>query len=255
MFLASIAYYLPERIIKNDFFGPVSGISEEWIVERTGIRERRRASSQENTLTMGIEAVKNLSLDVSDVDLIVGATYTPHDTVVTLAHGIQHEFNIAEIPTLSVSSACSSFINAAEIVEGYFALGKASKALVVASEHNSAYSHDEEPKSGPLWGDGAAAVVFTREKVVENSLDVIDIRSAGAATSGKALEGVCLNPKEGLIMPNGRDVFINACAKMSSITEEILIKNNLQLSDLSYLAPHQANYRITKKIIEQLGAF
>lgn len=252
MFLNSISYYLPEQRITNDYFTDLSGISDDWIIERTGIKERRRASSDENTHTMGIEAVKRMEMDLSDVDLIVGATYTSYDTIVTLAHAIQNHLNISDIPAVTISSACSSFINAAEIVEGYFATGKAKKALVVTSEHNSAFSYDAEPKSGPLWGDAAAVTLFEKERSADG-LFVKAIKSAGAANVGKAMEGVMLHPKTGLSMPNGKDVFIHACSKMSSITEQILEENNLQLADLNYLAPHQANFRITKKVLSNLG--
>ena len=255
MFLENISYYLPGIVVPNSFFQEVSGISNDWILERTGIQERRRVSESENSHTMGVEATRRLGTmaDLREVDLIVGATYTPYDTIVTLAHVIQHELDIPDIPVVSISSACSSFINAAEIVEGYFSLGKAKKALVVASDNNSAYSHDEEPKSGPLWGDGAAAALFTKEKLGNAAIEVKEIKSAGAATAGRALEGVNLRPKEGLSMPNGKDVFTNACAKMSAITWEILVRNGYSIDDLSYIAPHQANFRITKKVLENLG--
>lgn len=252
MFLNSIAYYLPEQRISNDHFTDLSGISDEWIIERTGIKERRRAASDENTHTMGIEAVKRMDADLSDVDLIVGATYTSYDTIVTLAHAVQNHLDISDIPAVTISSACSSFINAAEIVEGYFATGKAKKALVITSEHNTAFSYDEEPKSGPLWGDAAAVSLFEKERA-DDGLCVKAIKSAGAANVGKAMEGVMLHPKSGLSMPNGKDVFIHACANMSSITEQILAENDFQISDLNYLAPHQANFRITKKVLSNLG--
>ena len=252
MFLNSISYYLPEQRISNDYFTDLSGISDDWIIERTGIKERRRASTDENTHTMAIEAVKLMDKDLSDVDLIVGATYTPYDTIITLAHAIQNYLDVSDIPTVTITSACSSFINAAEIVEGYFAMGKAKKALVVTSEHNTAFSNDAEPKSGPLWGDAAAVSLFEKEPSPDG-LTVKAIKSAGAANIGKAMDGVMLRVKTGMSMPNGKDVFINACAKMSNITEQILAENNYQLADLNYLAPHQANYRITKKVLSNLG--
>lgn len=252
MFLNSISYYLPEQRIKNDYFTDLSGISDDWIIERTGIKERRRAAADENTHTMGVEAVKRMNADLSGVDLIVGATYTPYDTIVTLAHAVQNHLDISDIPAVTISSACSSFINATEIVEGYFATGKAKKALVVTAEHNSAFSNDEEPKSGPLWGDGAAVALFEKEPT-KNGFEVKAIKSAGAANTGKAMEGVMLRPKTGMSMPNGKDVFINACSKMSLITEQILKENGYQLSDMNYLAPHQANFRITKKFLSNLG--
>lgn len=254
MFLCGISYYLPEKILKNDFFKDLSGVSDEWIIERTGIKERRRAGADENTHSMGIAAVSSLkeSFDLSDVDLIVGATYTPYDTIVTLAHAVQHFIQVPDVPALSITSACSSFINASEIVEGYFAMGKAQKALVITSEHNSAYSNDHEPKSGPLWGDGAAAVLYSKNQLA-GGLKVVSIKSAGAATAGKATEAVTLRMHGGLSMPYGKDVFLNACTKMAQVTAEILEENGFSLDDLNYVAPHQANFRITKKVLSNLG--
>ena len=254
MYITKVAHYIPENSIKNDYFTSRLDITNEWIVERTGILERRRASAKENTHTMGIRAIENLpeGYPLDDIDLIIGATYTPADTIVTLAHKIQHYLKIPDIPTLTITAACSSFVNACEIVEGYFAMGKATKALVIASEHNSRYSNDEDPKTGPLWGDGAVATILTKTKE-SNSLQVISIKTAGAATTGKAMYGVCLDPKQGLTMPNGKDVFIQACQKMSSITLDILSQNGYNLNDLDYLVPHQANKRITNKLRTTLG--
>ncbi|NID12026.1 3-oxoacyl-ACP synthase III family protein [Fibrivirga algicola] len=256
MFIHAVSHYLPEQIVGNDHFTQLNGLSDEWITTRTGISERRKASTGENTNTMSIEVVSRLQekTDLSTVDLIVGATYTPHDTIVTLAHAIQHYLGIADIPTVSVSSACSSLLNAIEIVEGYFALNKASRALVVVSEHNTAYYNEEDTVSGHLWGDGAAALLITKERQADGDFTIKGLLTGGAAHAGKAVEAVVLQPLvKGVIMPYGRDVFQNACIYMPKASLQILERHNLTAADVDYVLPHQANLRISRNVMQTLG--
>ena len=103
------------------------------------------------------DAIKNLPYDIKDIDLIVSASYSPYDTVATIAHLAQRKYDIPNMRALYASAACSSFVNGLEIVEGYFASGKAKKALLVCSEHNTYYSNESDPKCGHLWGDAAVA--------------------------------------------------------------------------------------------------
>lgn len=257
MYITDIAHYLPSQRVNNVYFAELNGLTHEWIVERTGIEERRKAGPGENTHTMAVEAVKNLqaktAFPLKKVDLIVGASYTPYDTVVTLAHQVQHHLDAADAVVVYISSACSSFLNAMEIVEGYMASGKSRHAVVVLSEHNTAYHNEKDLKAGHLWGDGAMALLVSKEPQ-EASLHVREIITRGAANVGKGIEGVTLRPLNGGIeMPYGKDVFLNACSYMASVTKSILEKNNYSLKDLSYLIPHQANLRITKNVAENLG--
>ncbi|QCK15947.1 3-oxoacyl-ACP synthase III family protein [Mangrovivirga cuniculi] len=257
MYINQIAHYLPHAVVNNDYFLDKSGLSDDWITERTGMRERRKAEDNENTNTMGVEAVKHLELKLgenfSDVDVIVAGTYTPFDTIFTLAHAVQRHVNAEKAAALSLSSACSSFLNVMEVIQGYFAMGKADKALAIVSDHNSRFADVTDKKAGHLWGDGAAALYITREKLSDESVEVLDIITRGGGTVGKANESVNLNLIDGLYMPNGRDVFINACQYMAEITKEILNKNKVKASDLTYFIPHQANLRITLNVGEKLG--
>jgi 3-oxoacyl-[acyl-carrier-protein] synthase III len=258
MFINAIASYLPEQIITNAYFEELNGLTDDWITERTGIRERRKATAQENTHTMAIEAVDNLKkvlpFDFSEFDLIIGATYTPYDCIFTLAHAVQHHVNIADIPVVTISSACSSLLNAVEIVEGYFATNKATKALIVASEHNTAYNNEDDTKAGHLWGDGAVALSISKTRITDADWEIKDVLTAGAATVGKASESVTLKPLDrGIIMPYGKDVFINACTYMPKASLQVLERNNLTISDIKYIAPHQANLRISKNVAGTLG--
>lgn len=258
MYINNISAYIPEEVVTNEYFADINGLSDDWIIERTGIRERRKAGPGENSSSMGIAAVRagmeGLSYETQEINLIVGATYTPHDTIATLGHAVQHSLNIHDIPVVTISSACSSLVNALEIVEGYFAMGKADKALVVASEHNTGYNNEEDKKAGHLWGDGAVAVFVSKERLSKNDMQVKDILTGGAATRGKAMEGVTLKPLEkGIIMPNGRDVFINACIYMPKAVNDLLERNKLTIDQVDYVVPHQANLRITKNVAGTLN--
>ncbi|QKG58395.1 ketoacyl-ACP synthase III [Hymenobacter sp. BRD128] len=259
MYLHYVAAYLPTAVVTNEHFTRLNGLASDWIIERTGIRERRKAGPEENANTMAVAATHALlaelpSFDPASIDLIVAGTYTPHDTIYTAAHAVQRALNINEIPTVSISSACSSLLNAVEIVEGYFALGKASRALVVVSEHNTAYNNEEDTMAGHLWGDGAAALLFTKEALNPGDLRVVQVVTGGAAPMGKADEAVTLKPVDkGIVMPFGRDVFQQACTYMARITQQLLDKNGLTVNELSYLIPHQANLRISANVVKQLG--
>lgn len=257
MYLNLIAHYLPSIEISNDYFLDKNGLTDEWISTRTGIKCRKKAEPHENTNTMAVEAVKRVAeisnYPLDEVDLIIGGTYTPFDTVGTLAHFVQQEFNISDVKVLSISTACSTLINALEIVEGYFATNKAKKALVVVSEYNSGYSDDYDEIAGHLWGDGSAALLVSKEKCTDDDFEIIDVMTEGLANIGRGTHGVGLQPlKDKLKMSYGKDVFVHACNYMTKITQDILRKNDYSIADLDYLIPHQANKRIINNVAEQL---
>ena len=258
MYINAVCHYLPEIIISNNHYTNLNGLTDEWIYKRSGIKRRTKAGLDENTNTMSIEAMKaainRLPYSLSDVDLIVGATYTPYDTIGTLAHAVQGYFNINRAKAITITSACSSFLNAVEIVEGYFATNKAQRAIVITSEHNSAYNDDRDEQSGYLWGDGAAAAFISKEKDSEKDIEILDLNTTGLGHIGKGIEGVYLRPQNGgLQMPYGKDIFVYACKYMVSEVENILKKNHFTLDDIDYLIPHQANFRIIDNVTKTLG--
>lgn len=257
LYINAIGHYLPKEIIPNDYFLTMNGLSDEWISKRTGIKTRVRCSEDENGNTMAIEAVKAMKESnkdaLQDVDLIVGATYSPYDTVLSLAHAVQREFNIEGAKAVAITSACSSFVNALEIADAYIASGKSKKALVIVSEHNSAYSNDICSKSGHLWGDGAACIVVSADKVKDSDPEIIDIYTEGLGQVGQADVSVYLRPANGkLEMPIGRDVFIHACTYMAKAIEFITERNDITIEDVDYVIPHQANIRIMNNVAHSL---
>ncbi len=258
MYINLASHYVPATTIRNDRYECLSGLTDDWIRKRSGIRSRARACCHENTNTMGVEACRrayeHIPYPIVDVDLIVGATYTPYDTIATLAHAVQHFLEVPKARVISISSACSSFINALEVVEGYFASGKAHKALVVASEHNSAYSEDTDTQCGHLWGDGAGAAFISKERVSDEDIQILDINTTGLGHLGKAMDAIHLRPGNGgLTMPAGRDIFVNAVRYMVAEVKEILEKNQYNTQDIAHLIPHQANLRIIAQVGEMLG--
>ena len=258
MYINTTGFYIPEERVSNEYFTKITGLTDEWIVQRTGIKMRSRAGIDENINTMSVDAVKNalpsLPYDIKDVDLIISSTYSPYDTVGTAAHVVQHTFGIENAKAFTMSSACSSFMNAIEIVEGYFATGKAHKALIIGGDKNSAYSNEDDPKAGHLWGDAAVAFFISKERVTDNDYEILDVYTEALGCMGKGPEGIQLRPRDGGIrMPEGKDVFIQACTYMPKNALRLLEKRGCAFSDLSYFIGHQANMRILKNIANSIN--
>jgi 3-oxoacyl-[acyl-carrier-protein] synthase-3 len=258
MYINGLSEYLPEQVVDNQYFSDKTGKEPAWFEARTGMRERRRAAPGENATTMAVEAVERLRASLPNglgpVDLIVGGSYTPWDTLATMAHVIQRKFELQDARALYISSACSSFLNAIELAGAYFDSGRSKNALIAMSEHNSLYCKDEDFKSGHLWGDGAAALLMSKEKTPDTFLQILDVTTAGLGHLGVGPQGVYLSVKdEGLVMPNGRDVFQHACRAMEDLSRELLRKHGLSVSDVRLLVAHQANGRIISHVAETLG--
>lgn len=258
MYINSMGCYVPSSRVNNDHFLEVNGLTSDWILQRTGISSRSKCAAGENQQTMALEAVENClenaPYPVTDVDLIVGAGYAIYDSVATTAHVVQQHWNIADAKALYVTSACSSFLNALEIVEAYFMAGKASKALIVCSEHNTYYSNESDPKCGHLWGDGAVAWLLSKERVAPSDWEVLSVVTHGLGHISKGPAGVKLRPREdGITMPDGRDVFINACRYMVSALGEAAGQAGTSIADLKAIAPHQANMRIVAQVAHQMN--
>jgi 3-oxoacyl-[acyl-carrier-protein] synthase-3 len=257
MYINATGYYVPEERVHNDYFLNVNGLTGEWIEQRTGIITRSKAGADENVNTMSMKALQNafnkLPYDIKEVDLIISASYSPYDTVATAAHQAQRLCRIERAKAFYISSACSSFLNALEIAEGYFAMNKAAKALILSADKNTAYSNVSDPQSGHLWGDAAAAFFVSKEKIHETDSEILDIYTEGLGHVGKGTEAVMLRPRDGGIrMPEGRDVFVQACTYMRKNLLFLLEKNGYTPEQLSCIICHQANMRIQNNIARQL---
>ncbi len=259
VYIEDIGAYVPETRVDNSRFSELTGQEPDWFVARTGIHSRSRAAPGETTSTMAAAAVRRL-LDkrpdaLDGVDLLIGASYTPDDTLSTMPFRLQREFGICDARVYFLSSACSSFISALELARMMLLAGEARKALLVASEHNSRYSDDADRFSGHLWGDGAAAAVLSRESD-RAAFSLEYARSRGVACAGKGPEAITLDPalgSHGLVMREGRDVFARACEFLAEETRTAMCTLGLQVSDIRWLVPHQANLRIMVNVAKALG--
>ncbi len=258
MYINATGFYIPSLRIDNAHFLPLNGLTDEWIVRRTGIRTRSHVAEGEGHNSMGLDAIRNalpsLPYDVKDVDLIVSAAYSACDTVATLAHIAQREFGIDGAKAVYLSSACSSFVNGLELVEAYFALGKASKALLICSECNSYYANETDKVCGHLWGDAAVAYFLSKDPCGDHEPQITSIYTCGLGNVSKGPEGVQLRPKDGgITMPFGKDVFLNACNYMISALDKAgEAIGGVKPAELDHLICHQANLRIVANVAHQL---
>jgi 3-oxoacyl-[acyl-carrier-protein] synthase III len=255
MFIVRTSEYLPARIVDNEYFGRILDKPAAWFIERTGIKERRRCGPDENLDTLAIAAVTALraqEVSLAKIDLIIGASYTPRDTIGTLAHVIQREFALDGAKAIYLSTACSSFMDALDIASMYFKAGGARQALLVAAEHNSAYSRDDDIASGHLWGDGASAVLLSAIEA-GSQFRVIQIETKGLGNLGHGPAAVSLTRDSGLTMPYGREVFAQACQEMMRAIRSILAGHGLTSEDVRLMVAHQANKRIIDKVAAELN--
>lgn len=257
-YINAMGYYIPSGRVPNSYFARLYDKPEEWFTQRTGIRTRSRANERETIDHMSTKAVESAlrtaPFPVGEVDLVVFASYSPDDTVGTTAHRIQREFSIERAKAMYVSSACSSALNAIEIVCSFFASGMATKAIVVAADRNSTYSDDNDPAHGHLWGDAAVAYILSTESYGAGDMRVVDIDTRGLGHTGAGPDGVFLRPRtDGIGMPAGRDVFNQACTHIEKHTRHILSRNSLEVASLDWFVSHQANMRIVGHVCRELG--
>lgn len=284
--IAGIGYYVPKNVYTNNDLTRFMDTSDEWIQERTGIKERRYADRiGETTTTMGVEAAKiaieRAHITPEDVDFIIFATLSPDYYFPGCAVLLQREMEMKEVGALDIRNQCSGFIYALSIADQFVKTGMYKNVLVVGSEkHSFALDFSTRGRSvSVIFGDGAGAVVV--QPTTENGKGILSthLHSDGAdaeklamyypgASSGIWLDkmpdwpdqelGGLLMTKEmlddGTAFPNmdGQAVFKKAVVKFPEVIHEALAKNNLKTSDIDLLIPHQANLRISQFVQKTL---
>ncbi|MGB1297898.1 MAG: beta-ketoacyl-ACP synthase III [Psychrobium sp.] len=253
--------YLPTQVRSNSDLEKMVDTSDEWITARTGISERRIADTSESVVTMAYQAAKNAlemaGLTANDIDMIVFGTTSGENAFPAAACQLQELLGIeAPIPAFDVAAACSGFIFSMSVADQYIKSGNAKNILVIGADVLSRLCHPEDRSTIILFGDGAGAAVLGATE--EQGILSTHIRSAGKHGDLLKSRAVPRNPNpkdpiEGYIEMKGNEVFKFAVTQLSNVVSETLEANNLEKSDIDWLVPHQANYRIISATAKKLS--
>lgn len=247
--------YLPETILTNEELSRTVDTTDDWIVERTGISERRIASKHETASSMAEiaarQALDAACLQPDDIDLIIVGTGTPDRVFPSTACLLQHRLRIRECAAFDIQAACSGFIFALSVADQYIRTGSANHVLVVGSELNSRLVDWTDRSTCILFGDGAGAAVLG----VSDTPGVLSthIHSDGQYQDLLYVPNPIHNDDAGrYIKMQGNEVFKVAVNTLGRIVDETLRENDLQQSDIDWLVPHQANIRIIAATAKKL---
>ncbi|WP_289023173.1 beta-ketoacyl-ACP synthase III [uncultured Salegentibacter sp.] len=268
--IAGVGSYVPENVVTNDDLAKVMDTNDEWIQERTGIKERRHIKKGDgnSTAIMGVKAAKiaieRAKIDKDDIDLIVFATLSPDYYFPGCGVQVQEMLDINTCPALDVRNQCSGFIYALSTADQFIKTGMYKNVLVIGSEnHSGGLDFTTRGRSvSVIFGDGAGAVVLTRsdhngEGILSTHLHsegkhALELSLKGPSTEHWVPEIIAENP-QGDDIPyypymNGQFVFKNAIQRFSEVIMEGLNANGLEVKDIDMLIPHQANLRISQYI-------
>ena len=264
--IAGVGYSVPETVITNDDLTKLYETSDEWIYTRTGIKERRVVSGNQNAIDLGFEAAKRAldkaNLNPDEIDLIIAASSAPPDLYPAIACHIQARLGIStQVPAFDITAACTGLIYALSIARGYIASGMYKKILLVATDNNSRLVNWEDRGTSILFGDGAGAMVVTEAEDGVDDVIAIDIKSDGSlgdlielSFDGKNCPLVeQYEPKPQGIRMNGRGVYTFVAKVLPHYVDELIKNAGMKAEDIDYLIPHQANIRIIQAVQERLG--
>lgn len=253
--ILSTGSYLPSHIRTNADLEKMVDTSDEWIVTRSGIRERRIAAEDETVATMGFEAAKNAieaaQINPQDIELIIVATTSHSHAYPSAACQVQGLLNIDDAISFDLAAACTGFVYALSVADQFIRAGKVKKALVIGSDLNSRKLDETDRSTVVLFGDGAGAVILEASE----QEGIISTHLHASADKNNAL--VLAQPergieKSGYIEMQGNETFKLAVRELSNVVEETLLANNLDKKDLDWLVPHQANLRIITATAKKL---
>ena len=267
--ITGLGFYVPDNIVTNDDLSKIIETNDEWIQERTGIQERRHIIAGEDTTTsMGVKAAKiaieRSGLDKHDIDFIVFATLSPDYYFPGPGVLVQRDLGLKTIGALDVRNQCSGFIYALSVADQYIKTGMYKNILVIGSEvHSSGLDMTSRGRGvSVIFGDVAGAAVLSREEDLTKGILSTHLHSEGQHAEELILKAPGMggrwvsdiladnDPDDESYFPhmNGQFVFKNAVVRFSEVINEGLQANNLQVSDIDMLIPHQANLRISQFI-------
>ena len=259
--LAGVGGYLPERAVSNDELARTVETTDQWIRERTGIRQRHIAAAHETAAFMGTEAaraaLRDAGAEPGEVDAIILATSTPDQAFPATALRVQAALGVPGGFGFDLSAACAGFIYALSVADAMIRTGQARGALVIGSEVYSRIMNWQDRGTCVLFGDGAGAV-FLRAGEGRGSLDrgILSTHLHAQGTLGDILYvdgAVGRHDRPGHLVMNGREVFRHAVTRLAEAVDEALAANGLSRREIDWLVPHQANLRIIDAMGRKLG--
>ena len=263
--IAGIGYCVPDTVVTNDDLTKLYETSDEWIYSRTGIKERRLVSGNENAIDLGEKAAKDAiaksGINPEELDMIIAASACPIE-IYSMGCQIHKRLGIKkQVPAFDISAACSGLIYGLSIAKGLINSGMYKNILIVATDNNSKLLDWTDRGTSILFGDGAGAMVVTASDDGVDDIISIDIKSDGnydhlisLPFSGKNCPLV--EPNEVLpstIKMNGKGVYAFVVKILPNYVENLIKNSGLTVSDIDYLVPHQANVRIIQAVQERLG--
>lgn len=264
--IAGVGYCVPETVITNDDLTKLYDTSDEWIYTRTGIKERRLVSGNENAVDLGFKAaekaIEKSGLKPEDIEMVICASSAPPELYPAIACRIQAHLGISnDIPAFDITAACSGLIYALSIARGFIASGMYKSILLVATDNNSRLLNWEDRTASILFGDGAGAMVVTASDDGVDDIISIDIRANGSLgdliklpLSGKNCPLVEPNDEPAqFIEMNGKEVYKFVARVLPHYVEELITNAGMKAEEIDYLIPHQANLRIIQAVQERLG--
>jgi len=269
--IAGLGFYVPDNVVTNDDLSKIMDTTDEWIVERTGIKERRFFVEGKDTVSSMAVNAATIALEragktAQDVDLLVVATLSPDYNFPGAGVLVQREMGMRNIPCFDIREQCSGFIYALSLADQYIKTGAAKTVLVIGSEVQSNVFElsDRGRNMSVIFGDGAGAFVLEATDDSSSGLLSTHLHADGKYAEELMLEHPGSKLKEritpemidqGLFLPhmNGKLVFIHAVKFFPEVIREALAYNNLKESDIDLLVPHQANLRITLAVQKEFG--
>lgn len=253
--------YLPARALSNDELSKMVDTSDEWIVQRTGIRQRHVAAEGELTSDLAVKAAEkalaSAGMTPDDIDLIVLATSTPDMTFPATATLVQQKLGITRGAAFDLQAVCSGFVFAIATADSHLKNGIGTRALVIGAETFSRILDWSDRGTCVLFGDGAGAMVL--EAVPETEADGRGVLASSLRSDGIHWDklyvdgGVSSTQTIGHVRMQGREVFKHAVGMISDVIEDVLEKAGYETDDLDWFVPHQANLRIIDGAGKKLG--
>ena len=256
--IAGTGSALPANRVSNAQLAERVDTSDEWIVERTGIRFRHIAAPHETTGTLAADAARSAlvaaGIEASDVDLIVLATATPDQTFPATATKVQAALGIPDCVAFDVAAVCSGFLYAVQVADSMIRAGAHTTALVIGAETFSRIVDWEDRGTCVLFGDGAGAIVLTAEEGSERGILATRLHADGRHNDLLYVDGgPSTTGTVGKLRMKGREVFRHAVTNLAAVMGESLGAAGLEASDVDWVVPHQANARILDATAKKLG--